>query len=86
MRILFFVIVILIGKNIFSQSSYTFEHNGLTRSYLLSLPDNLNANSPLVFVLHGYGGNANNMLNLGWEEIAENNGVVLYCQENHIFL
>ncbi len=81
MRILFFVIVILIGKNILSQSSYTFEHNGLTRSYLLSLPNNLNEHSPLVFVLHGYGGNANNMLNLGWEEIAENNGVVI-CYPN----
>ncbi|MGM9764842.1 MAG: alpha/beta hydrolase family esterase [Candidatus Cryptobacteroides sp.] len=33
-------------------------HKGMTREYLLYLPDNLKENAPLVLVLHGYGGRA----------------------------
>ncbi|HAA15817.1 MAG TPA: hypothetical protein DCE41_30540, partial [Cytophagales bacterium] len=33
-------------------------HDGLERSYVLHVPDNLPDNAPLVFFLHGYGGKA----------------------------
>ena len=36
----------------------TITDQGLTRKYHICLPDNLPADAPLVFVLHGYGGNA----------------------------
>ena len=32
----------------------TFAHDGMTREYLLYLPEQLPENAPLVFVLHGY--------------------------------
>jgi len=81
MRLLLFIVVILIGNDIYSQSSYTFEHNGLTRNYLLTLPDNIDSQTPLIFVLHGYGGNAQQMTYLGWEEISDDNDVMI-CYPN----
>ena len=42
-----------------AQDNFTFEHGGLTRDYILYLPDDLPADAPLVFVLHGYTSNAN---------------------------
>ncbi len=35
-----------------------FEHDGVTRHYLFHGPSDLPANAPLVFFLHGHGGNA----------------------------
>ena len=77
--ILLFLITITITG--ISQVSYTFEHNGVTRNYLLNIPDDMQPNSPLVFVLHGYGGNANSMTNLGWEQISDDYGVMV-CYPN----
>lgn len=36
----------------------TFDHDGLTRDYILYLPANLESQAPLVFNLHGYTSNA----------------------------
>jgi polyhydroxybutyrate depolymerase len=33
----------------------TFVHNGITREYILHIPNNLLENAPLVLALHGYG-------------------------------
>ena len=40
----------------------TFTHDGITRQYILYLPDNLPENAPLVFVLHGYTSNAQGIM------------------------
>lgn len=37
---------------------YTIVHNGLTRTYYLHKPANLPAGAPVVYVLHGYDGDA----------------------------
>lgn len=34
----------------------TFEYDGLTRNYILHIPESLKKNAPLVFVIHGYTG------------------------------
>jgi poly(3-hydroxybutyrate) depolymerase len=39
------------------------EIGGKQREYILYLPANLPANSPLVYVIHGYTENAQNMMN-----------------------
>ena len=39
-----------------------FEIDGRNRLYYLHLPQQLKANAPLVFTLHGYGGNAKSMM------------------------
>ncbi|MDC0230391.1 T9SS type A sorting domain-containing protein [Aureispira] len=46
-----------------SQVTYSFNYGGLTRSYKLYKPLNLIANAPLVFVLHGYSGSPNSIMN-----------------------
>ena len=60
----------------------TFNFDGLEREYLLYLPANLNNNAPLVFVLHGYTGSAEEIMAYsGMNEIAEENGfAVCYPQ------
>lgn len=65
----------------FSQN-LSFTHDGLTRNYLLHIPNNLPGNSPLVFVLHGFGGSAQGIKNYcDMDAIADANGfVVCYPQ------
>ena len=41
-----------------AQEAQTVKINGITRSYLLHLPNDLKKDAPLVLVLHGYGGTA----------------------------
>ena len=42
--------------------SYTLYHGGKNRLFHYYHPQNLPENSPLVFVLHGYNGNASNFM------------------------
>lgn len=58
----------------------TIEDQGIRRSYYLYLPDNLPAEAPLVFILHGYGGSASSYLNnssLSFKALAEEYKVAL---------
>tara|TARA_Y100001954_G_C15768999_1_gene583350 strand:- start:279 stop:1298 length:1020 start_codon:yes stop_codon:yes gene_type:complete len=80
-RLLLTALACLMSIYIHSQESFTFEHNGVIRNYLLTIPQTLNAQTPLVFVLHGYGGNAQQMTYSGWQEISENNNVMI-CYPN----
>jgi len=56
---------------------FTFEYDNLTRKYRFYKPDNLPANAPLVFVLHGYTQNADWSYNLGFNEIADTAGFAI---------
>ena len=61
-----------------AQTEQTFEYGGVERTYYLDLPDDLATGAPLVFVLHGYMGNAWNIRNYsGWTTIAANEGVAV---------
>lgn len=59
-----------------------FEHDGVTRHYLYHAPPDLPANAPLVFFLHGHGGNAGEMRSwVGLDRVADANGfAVVYPQ------
>ena len=58
------LIIVLLFSHLITQAQFiTFEHDGLNRSYLYYEPANLNENMPLVFVMHGYTGDANSMRN-----------------------
>ncbi len=58
-----------------------FNHNKVERKYLLHLPKNLPENAPLVFVLHGYHGDARDYSELGMNRVADENGfAVCYPQ------
>ena len=59
-------------------SNIDFDHDGLTRQYRLHVPEDLSESPPLVLVLHGYGGNNNDMANnYGWRELATEEGFVV---------
>lgn len=48
-----------------SKQNQTIQDQGLTRKYHLYVPDNLPAGAPLVFILHGYGGSADEYFTSG---------------------
>ncbi len=50
-------LVLCFFQMVVAQSDISFEHNGITRSYNLTIPDNVPSQAPLVFVLHGYTSN-----------------------------
>ncbi len=60
----------------------TFAHNGMDREYLLYLPENLPDNAPLVFSLHGYAMQAQDMwYYTGMNAVADQHGfAVVYPQ------
>ena len=59
-----------------------FEHDGVTRHYLFHAPPDIPANAPLVFLLHGHGGNAGETrARVGLDRVADANGfAVVYPQ------
>ncbi len=65
-----------------SQELHTFNHNGIEREYYLYLPESLPTGSPLVFIFHGYGSNASNIMGYSsMNNVAdENNFAVCYPQ------
>lgn len=60
----------------------TLSHGDLNRRYFLHVPENLPQYAPLVIVMHGYTGSANNIMNYsGMNQVADENGfVVAYPQ------
>ncbi len=62
---IFVVIIIYFSQSQFSraQDLLSFNHENLNRSYYLYLPDSLSLGAPLVFVLHGYTGSAEGIMN-----------------------
>ena len=72
---IFVVSIVILTGCIDNFQISTFDHDGVTRQYILYLPDNLPENAPLVFVLHGHGMNAVNMMNyVDMNTIADENG------------
>lgn len=59
------------GKVPSGLQTYTCTIDGFERTYHLYLPEQLPENAPLVFVLHGYGGDVN--LDYGMDKVAEKN-------------
>mgnify|MGYP001232571113 CR=1 FL=1 len=62
------------------QASYSINHNGLKREYVMYIPPNIESreNLPVIFNFHGYQGQANNFFNWsGLVKIADQNGVIL---------
>ncbi|MDB4676679.1 prolyl oligopeptidase family serine peptidase [bacterium] len=59
----------------------SFDHEGVERQYVLHIPENLPANAPLVFFLHGYRGDARGYAEMGMSRVADQNQfAVVYPQ------
>jgi polyhydroxybutyrate depolymerase len=58
---------------------FSLEHDGFARTYRLYVPTKYEDGepSPLVFVLHGGGGNAERLEGLGFEPLADRNGALI---------
>ena len=87
MNNIYIYILIAIGSfNIVSAQWFTIDHDGVLRSYYLSMPSISNENnpSPLIINLHGYGGNATQQLYYSQmnEFALEQNIAVVYPQGN----
>lgn len=52
-----------VAQTIGLTSNHTIEFDGVSRSYMLHLPNNLKPDAPIVFVLHGYGGSSEGIHN-----------------------
>ncbi len=76
LTVLFFVFA---GNFLYAQSgpgktyAEKIKIDGVERSYFIHIPDNLPANAPLVFVLHGYGGKADPE-GYGMKDVSDKNG------------
>ena len=72
--ILFISIFGILVQPINSQDLYNFNHGGISRQYYLYKPQSLPVGSPLVFVFHGYGSNALNIMNYSnMNDVADTN-------------
>lgn len=80
------ILIFLMISDIYGQdpdvSQYTFTIDGRQRIYYMHIPENLSDKAPLVFVFHGYGGNAKSMMEYsGMNPVADENGfAVCYPQ------
>ncbi len=72
------IILILLPFLGFAQQTFNFNHNGVSREYILYSPNNVDVNAPLVFVAHGYMGSAQDIMNYsGMNAVADQYGFVI---------
>ena len=76
----YLLLFVLCSTQIIAQNFYTFKSGGEMRNYYLYVPDDLPSNAPLVFVLHGYFGNAVGFTNR-FHDLADDNKFVV-CAPN----
>lgn len=58
-------------ETLVEQAVSVFQHGDVERRYVLHLPEDLPAQSPLVFFLHGYYGDARDYAELGMNQVAD---------------
>jgi polyhydroxybutyrate depolymerase len=83
------ILFLLPLSDIFGQdtdgSKHIFTVDGRDRIYYMHIPENISEKAPLVFVFHGYGGNAKNMIGYsGMNPIADKNGFAV-CYPQGVF-
>jgi len=83
------ILVLLTVSDIFGQdadvSQHTFSVDGRERIYYLYVPEKLTEKASLVFVFHGYGGSAKNMIGYsGMNLVADKNGFAV-CYPQGVF-
>ncbi|MGM9785300.1 MAG: alpha/beta hydrolase family esterase [Candidatus Cryptobacteroides sp.] len=77
-----FILVATFASDARQFQKLSMKHGGLTREYWLYVPDSLASERPLVIMLHGYGGNAENY-RPEMAEVAQKNGFVLCVPQGY---
>ena len=83
------LLVLIAVYDIFGQdrdvSQYAFTIDGRERIYYLYIPENISDKAPLVFVFHGYGGDARSMIEYSrMNPVADENGFAV-CYPQGVF-
>ncbi|MBB78402.1 MAG: hypothetical protein CL844_05315 [Crocinitomicaceae bacterium] len=80
MKKLIFILIFIPTIGISQNGPFYFTHNNIQREYYLHIPNNLPANSPIVYVLHGWGGNGYSIMSTSAFNILadQNNFAVCY--------
>jgi len=73
---------LFIGLAVGQYEYHQFSHDNLEREYYIYIPDSITIDAPLLFVLHGYGSDANSIMNSSqFNDIADEYGfIVCYPQ------
>jgi len=75
-----FIFMLFYQTAAFSQTTYSFSHNGINRTYILYIPEDKSAakDFPLLLALHGFTQNGQTMMQLsGFNALAESHGFVV---------
>lgn len=78
--ILFFALSLCLSSTAIAQwSTHTLSHGGLTREYMLYLPNNYDESNPasLVLTLHGLGGTMQNFSQMGFDRVADTTNYIV---------
>ena len=71
------ILLALFNSSFIVSDHRTIIHEGIQREYLIHIPDNLNNDSPIVFVIHGYTGSAEGIAAYsGMNSISEREGFI----------
>ena len=77
-----YILILFIGLAWGQPEYHQFSHDGLDRDYYIYIPDSITIDAPLLFILHGYGSDANAIMNSSqFNPIADEHGfIVCYPQ------
>ena len=77
-----YILILFIGLAWGQPENHQFSHDGLDRDYYIYIPDSITIDAPLLFILHGYGSDANTIMNSSqFNPIADEHGfIVCYPQ------
>ena len=65
---------------------HTFVHDGMERTYKMYRPENLAANAPMVFVLHGMTSSSTWSYMAGFNELAQEHVFLAVYPQSHLKL
>ena len=67
-----------IAQPAWTQKEFSINYGGINRKYIIYKPKSYTENSPLLFMLHGFGSNMNNILAYSkMNDVADQNGFMI---------
>ena len=79
MKTLLLTLLLIPMMNFGQNGPFYFTHNNIQREYYLHIPNNLPTNAPIVYVLHGWGGNGYSIMSTTAFNILANQNNFAVC-------